>query len=174
MNTMSHHEHYYTLGYNQNLLGAAYYASALIHLIRGGADAELRWTATAHSDAYGLLSLEGKPSPAALAKQLFAQHVRYGDEISFPANRTASPHLDSIVSHGAGRRVSAVFVNSSRTAITIAPRDIDIALEQCDSVFRLDRTTGERVAAEKLGSEFTLNGYGIGVITNTAAATVFD
>ena len=174
MNTMSHHEHYYTLGHNQNLLGAAYYASALIHLIRGGADAELRWTATAHTDAYGLVYLDGKPSPAALAKQLFAQNVKYGDEISFPANRISAPNLDSIVSHGAGGRVSAVFVNSSRAEITITPHDFDAALERCDSLFRLDRTTGERVAAEKLGSEFTLNGYGIGVITSAGKTIVFD
>ncbi len=47
LNTMSHHEQYYTLGLNQNVFGAAYYASALIHLLRGGADLEMRWTATA-------------------------------------------------------------------------------------------------------------------------------
>ena len=67
LNTLSHHEYYYTHGYNQNMLGAAYYASALIHLIRGGADLEMRWTATAHTDAYGLVYQDGKPSPAALA-----------------------------------------------------------------------------------------------------------
>ena len=47
LNTISHHEQYYTLGLNQNAFGAAYYASALIHLLRGGADLEMRWTATA-------------------------------------------------------------------------------------------------------------------------------
>ena len=46
LNTVAHHEHYYTLGLNQNAFGAAYYASALIHLMRGGADLEMRWTAT--------------------------------------------------------------------------------------------------------------------------------
>lgn len=173
-NTMSHHEHYYTLGHNQNLLGAAYYLSALIHLIRGGADLELRWTATAHSDAYGLLSRDGKPSPAALAKQLFAQHVQYDDEVHFPANSRELPKLDAIVARGKRGRISAVFVNSSRKAVTLAPQDIVAELESCDSLFRLDATTGERVVAEKHGGRFTLNGYGIGVITNDGSQTVFD
>jgi hypothetical protein len=174
MNTMSHHEHYYTLGHNQNLLGAAYYASALIHLIRGGADLELRWTATAHSDAYGLVDMHGTPSPAALAKQLFAQHVRYGDEILFPSNRIELPSLDSIMARGEGGRVSAVFVNSSRKPVTIAPQEFGGELSVCDSLFRMDTTTSERVAAEKLHGEFVLNGYGIGVITNAGPNTVFD
>lgn len=174
LNTMSHHEHYYTLGHNQNVLGAAYYASALIHLIRGGADLELRWTATAHSDAYGLIYMDGKPSPAALAKQLFAQHVRFGDEVSFPANRIDTPGLDVIVSRNDGGRISAVFVNTSRSPITLAPRSFDTALERCDSLFRLDATTSDRVIAEKLSGQFTLNGYGIGVITSAGSNTVIE
>mgnify|MGYP003393422900 CR=1 FL=1 len=174
LNTMSHHEYYYTLGHNQTLLGAAYYASALIHLIRGGADLEMRWTATAHSDAYGLVYLDGVPSPAALAKQLFAQHVRFGDVISFPANRLELPMLDTIVAHGEGGRISAVFVNTSRNAVKLRPKDYDALLDSCGSLFRLDSTTNDRVVAEKLRGQFVLNGYGIGVICNTGSETIFE
>ena len=174
MNTMSHHEQYYTLGLNQNLLGAAYYASALIHLIRGGADIELRWTATAHTDAYGLMDKTSKPSPAALAKQLFAQHVRFGDELIFPANNTERPKLDAIVARGENRRVSGVFVNSSRKPTSVAPEEFSPELAVCDQLFRLDSATGDRVAVEKRRGEFILNGYGIGVITNAGSNTVFD
>lgn len=174
MNTMSHHEHYYTLGHNQNLLGAAYYASALIHLIRGGTDIELRWTATAHTDAYGLIYMDGKPSPAALAKQLFAQHVRYGDELIFPANRAEHPKLDAIVALGENGRVSGVVVNSSRKALTVVPEAICHELEACDRLFRLDASTGNRAVVEKFRGEFVLNGYGIGVITNAGSDTIFE
>jgi hypothetical protein len=174
LNTMSHHEHYYTLGHNQNQLGAAYYVSTLIHLVRGGADLELRWTATAHSDAYGLLSLEGKPSPAALAKQLFAQHVKFGDAITFPPNRIDQSHLDAIVAEDDHGRTSAVFVNTSREAITVKPGDMLPVLAKCDGLFRLDTASGDRVAAERLRGEFVLNGYGVGVITNATADTIFD
>lgn len=173
LNTMSHHEYYYTLGYNQDLLGAAYYASALIHLIRGGADLEMRWTATAHSEAYGLVYRDGTPSPAALAKQLFAQHVRFGDTLSFPSNRLDQPGLDTIVAQGGDGRMSAIFVNTSRGAVTITPEAASNALANCDSLFRLDATTNERVAAEKLRGTFVLNGYGIGVISSSGN-TIFD
>lgn len=174
LNTMSHHEYYYTLGYNQDLLGAAYYVSALIHLIRGGADLEMRWTATAHSDAYGLVYQDGVPSPAALAKQLFAQHVRYGDMISFPALDRDHANLDTIVSHGEDGRISAVFVNTSRNAVTLVPERISAGLALCDSLFRLDLSTKEKVSVEKLRGGFTLNGYGVGVITSAGGSTVFD
>lgn len=173
-NAMSHHEHYYTLGHNQNLLGAAYYASTLIHLIRGGADLELRWTATAHTEAYGLIYQDGVPSPAALAKQLFAQHVRYGDRLVFPANRLDQPGLDAIVAQHDGGGISAVFVNTSREAVSIAPEAIFGELANCDSLFVLDATTNERVASQKLRGAFVLNGYGIGVISSSGGNTVFD
>ena len=98
LNTVVHHNHAFVGGLNQNAFGAAYYASALIHLMRGGADLEMRWTATAHDDAYGVMTREGEPTPACLAKELFAQHVRYGDWVSFPDRRPDNPDLDAVVS----------------------------------------------------------------------------
>jgi len=174
LNAVSHHEYYYTLGHNQNLLGAAYYASALIHLIRGGTDIEMRWTATAHSDAYGLIYRDGVPSPAALAKQLFAQHVQFGDRLQFPPNRIAAPGLDAIVARNDKGRTSAVFVNTSRSAIKVTPESFAPELDSCITLFRLDATTRDRIVAETMSGQFTLNGYGIGVITNQSAPTIID
>lgn len=174
LNTMSHHEYYYTLGHNQDLLGAAYYASALIHLIRGGADLEMRWTATAHSDAYGLVYQDGVPSAAALAKQLFAQHVRFGDELRFPQSPVEFPNLDTIVSRSKEGRLSAVFVNTGRNTLSIAPEAWDSELTKCDTLFLLDSTTNERVRSVKLGPEFTLNGYGVAIVTSSGTDTIFE
>ena len=70
LNTIVHHGHAFVGGLNQTAFGAAYYASALIHLIRGGADLEMRWSGTAHDDAYGVMTREGAATPAGLAKQL--------------------------------------------------------------------------------------------------------
>ncbi len=173
LNTISHHEHYYTLGMNQNTLGAAYYASALIHLMRGGADLEMRWTATAHTEAYGLMSKEGKPMPAGLAKQLFAQHVRYGDLVHFPSNRLDAPHLDSVVSANGRGRISGVFVNTGAGRETVRPVDWDERLQDARFVLRLDADTGEAVAAAPFAGTVTLNGYGLAVVTN-ATDTVLD
>jgi hypothetical protein len=176
LNTVAHHEQAYTLGLNQNILGAAYYASALIHLIRGGADLEMRWTATskkldwgARDDAYGLMSTSGEPTPACLAKQLFAQHVQYGDWIRFPGGRPEAPDVDAIVAwSGKGRR-SGVFVHvaSGPRALTIS--NWDEGLGESTHVLRLDSTTGSRIAREPFDGTICLDGYGIAVVTNAAS-----
>jgi hypothetical protein len=178
LNTVAHHEHAYTLGLNQNTFGAAYYASALIHLIRGGADLEMRWTAIskkldwgARDDAYGLMSITGEPTPACLAKQMFAQHVRFGDLVRFPASAEA-PDVDAIVASKAGR-LSAVFVNTTAGRRIVKPGDWDERLADCREILRLDASTGNRVVREPFDGTVSLQGYGVAVAT-TAGDTEVD
>jgi hypothetical protein len=175
LNTISHHENYYTLGLNQNILGAAFYISALIHLIRGGADAELRWTATAHGpDAYGLISMEGAPMPPALAKQIFAQHVRFGDFLRLPPKLLDYPEIDTVVAwHGDGR-LSAVFVNTSCRPLEAAASDWDAGLAPCDEVLRIDASTDGRVVREPFDGTIRFGAYGTVIVTNRAASTIID
>jgi Glycosyl hydrolases family 39 len=180
LNAVAHHEGAYTLGLNQNACGAAYYASSLIHLIRGGAELEMRWTATskkldwgARDDAYGLMSMNGEPTPACLAKQLFAQHVRYGDWIQFPGHRFEAPDTDVIVAwDGKGRR-SGVFVNTTPKLQTLTVSDWAQCLEDCELVLRIDSSTGDRVARELFNRTVRLQGYGVAVVT-TAVDTETD
>jgi len=174
LNTMAHHEQYYTLGLNQNVFGAAYYASALIHLLRGGADLEMRWTATAHGDAYGLMSMFGEPTVVCLAKQLFTQHVRYGDWVRFPGNRLNAPHVDAVIAwHESGRR-SGVFVNTAARRQVLTICEWDDMLMSYDQILRIDTSTGDRVARQPFDGTICLEGYGIAVVTNAAANTVVD
>ena len=175
LNTVAHHEQIFTQGLNQNVFGGAYYASALIHLIRGGADLEMRWTATSrqlHSgdDAYGLMSITGEPTPACLAKQLFAQHVRYGDWISFPHRGPIG--IDAIVAwNDAGRR-SGLFVNATARSCKLAGADLDAGLSQCTQLLWMDRTTQGRVARKPFDGAVCLDGYGIAVVTNASDTEV--
>lgn len=178
LNTVAHHEHSYTLGLNQNAFGAAYYASALIHLIRGGADLEMRWTATSkkldwgeRDDAYGLMSITGDPTPACLAKQIFAQHVRFGDFVCFPAPAEAMD-MDAVIASNAGR-LSAVFVNPTSRRQIVRPCDWDESLTGCREILKLDASTGNRVVREPFDGTITLQGYGVAVAT-TAGDTVVD
>jgi hypothetical protein len=171
LNTMSHHEQYYTLGLNQNAFGAAYYVSALIHLLRGGADLEMRWTATGHddrNDAYGLMTMHGDPTPAGLAKQLFAQHVRFGDWIRLPRPRLDAPEIDAVAAGDNDGRVSGVFVNTSSVPCEIVTADWDSELSACSDLFRVDTGTGKRVVRERFGGTIRLNGYGVAAVTNKA------
>jgi hypothetical protein len=168
LNTMSHHEQYYTLGLNQNAFGGAYYASALIHLLRGGADLEMRWTATAHDDAYGLISKTGEAMPAGLAKELFAQHVRYGDWIRFPGSRVHHPDVEAVVaSDDAGRR-SGVLVNTSNRPRALNVGDLDKDLLASREVLRVDVETGNKIVREPFDGTVRLGGYGVAVVTNAA------
>lgn len=171
LNTISHHENYYTLGMNQNLLGAAYYASALIHLIRGGADLEMRWTATGHDDAYELLSRSGIPTVAGLGKQLFAQHVRYGDYIRFPQSRVPVADIDAILTWDDAGRRSCVFVNTGHRTATLDARDWDADLAGCDAIFKLDGGTNGQIATLPFEGKVIMDGYGIAVVTNSARET---
>ena len=174
LNTMAHHEQYYTLGLNQNVFGAAYYASALIHLIRGGADLEMRWTATAHGqDAYGLMTQDGQPSPAGLAKQVFVQHVRHGDWVRFPAHRAGWPGVDAIVAWGPGR-LSGVFVNTAGERVDLKTAEWDAGLEACSDVLRLDASTGGRFVREPFTGSVCLDGYGLAVVSDRTADTKID
>lgn len=174
LNTMAHHENYYTLGLNQNHVGAAFYASALIHLIRGGADLEMRWTGVGHDDAYGLMSKEGQPNAAGLAKQLFAQHVRYGDAIAFPEPPPGNRDIDAITASDAAGRRSTVFVNTSARRAVIAVRDWDDEAMADGDVLRLDAGSDGRIVRSPGATTVTIDGRGLAVVTNAAGGTVID
>jgi hypothetical protein len=181
LNSVAHHEHSYTLGLNQNAFGAAYYASALIHLIRGGAELEMRWTATskkldwsARNDAYGLMSISSEPTPACLAKQIFAQHVQYGDWIRFPSHRLEAPDVDAIVAWNDKGRRSGVFVNTTAKPRILTISDWDEGLGECEEVLRVDSSTADRVARDPFDGTVHLQGYGVAVVTNAAMDTEVD
>jgi hypothetical protein len=165
LNTVVHHNHDFVGGLNQNAFGAAYYASALIHLIRGGADLEMRWTATAHDDAYGLLTMQGEPTLACLAKELFAQHVRHGDWVSFPDHSPDRPEIDAVVAWTDAGRLSGVFVNTGARAHVLTVADWDPELAQCQETLRLDTGTGERIVREPFNGTVRLDGYGVAVVS---------
>lgn len=170
LNTVAHHENAFTLGLNQNAFGGAYYASALIHLIRGGAELEMRWAATSkrwqsEDDSYGLMSVKGEPTPTCLAKQLFAQHVRYGDWIRFPCRRLETS-VDAIVAWDDQGRRSGVFVNTTARPRLLRVCDWDDGLHVCSTVLRIDASTGDRVVREPFDGTVRLNGHGVAVVTN--------
>jgi len=172
LNTVVHHNHAFVAGLNQNAFGAAYYGSALIHLMRGGADLEMRWTATAHNDAYGVMTREGEPTAACLAKELFAQHVRHGDWVSFPERRLDNPDLDAVVSRRDGGPLSGVFVNTGARPQTLAAADWDQELKGCREVLRLDAGTGGRIVREPFDGTVRLDGYGVAVASTAPSEAI--
>ncbi len=174
LNTVVHHDHYYVGGLNQNAFGAAYFISALIHLIRGGADVEMRWVATDNDDAYGLISMMGEPSPAGLAKQLFAQLVRFGDRVRFPAHYTGYPNLDALVASGDDGQLTGVFVNTGREPVVLRATDWDADLAACRDLYKVDTGTGNKVVKEAFSGSIRLDGYGVAVVSNAVIEPEID
>jgi hypothetical protein len=174
LNTIVHHGYTYVGGLNQNEFGGAYYASALIHLLRGGADLEMRWVATANDDAYGLMTKNGEPTPACLAKQLFTQHVQYGDTVHFPGGRPDCPNVDAVVAHSVSGRRSGVFVHTAGGPITLTVSDWDGGLSACDTVLWIDKSTANRVNRKPFVGTIQLDGYGVAVVTNSTSDTALN
>lgn len=166
LNTVVHHNHAYVGGMNQNAFGGAYYASALIHLLRGGADLEMRWVATANDDAYGLITMHGEPTPACLAKELFAQHVRHGDWLGFPASRQDRADLDAVVAWDDHGRRSGVFVHTGEGTCTVRVSEWDDKLTDSAVLLRLDHNTGGRIVEEVFDGTICFGGQGVAVVSN--------
>jgi hypothetical protein len=174
LNTVVNHGHEFVGGLNQNAFGATYYASALIHLLRGGADLEMRWTGTDNDDAYGLISPSGEASAACLAKQLFAQHVRFGDWVRFPEYDPEHPDIDAVVAWNDDGRVSGVFVHTADTRRAVNVLDWGDGLSACDDVLKIDVATGRRIARECFDGTIRFEGCGVAVVTNAGAAAELD
>ncbi|MCV0368144.1 hypothetical protein [Filomicrobium sp.] len=179
LNTIAHHEHEFTGGLNRNIFGAAYYASAILNLMRGSADLEMRWTATSkhwfgRDDAYGLLTNDGVPTPPALAKQIIAQHVRRGDLIHFPSQDPELCGIDAVVAQGENGRTSVVLVNTHPTTRRIELPRIGGGAERCHDGLRLDAATGGRVTRVQAADTITIEGYGLAILSEDASRTIID
>ncbi|HET8579473.1 MAG TPA: hypothetical protein VFL31_00595, partial [Nitrospiraceae bacterium] len=169
VNTHSHYDPGVRARFNQTIFGAAYYASALLHLIRGGADAELFWTGTDDAAGYGMLDPNGMPTPVFHAKRLCAQSLRYGDWVAFPVDGPGSHALEVAVSRGEDGRRSAVLVHLRDEVATYEASGWAEELGDGLGVLKLDRGTGNRILTKPWEGRLTFDGYGVAVVTTEGA-----
>ncbi len=167
-NAHSHYEPPVRARFNQSLFGAVYGTSVLLHLMRGGADAEMLWTGTDEACGYGVLDKDARPTALFHAKRLCAQYVRYGDWISFPADEQLVPGLDTVVTRGDDGRRSALLVHLRDERATYEIARIAGNLAGCHRMLRLDRGTGNQVVEMDCRDTVTFEGYGVAVVTNAA------
>src|SRR5439155_22511569 len=59
LNTHSHYWTHVRERFNYSVFSAAFYTSALLRLMRGGADAEMFWVGTEESGGYGMMNKHG-------------------------------------------------------------------------------------------------------------------
>jgi hypothetical protein len=152
--------------FNQTMFGAAYGASALLHLMRGGADAEMLWTGTDDACGYGVIDQEAAPTPLFHAKRLCAQHIRYGDWISFPTGARNGLGLEVVVARGEEGRRSALLVHLRDEAASYAVSELAEGLGECGRLLRIDGGTGNRVVEGRCEGTVRFDGYGVAVVTN--------
>jgi hypothetical protein len=169
-NSHSHYLPHVRARFNQTMFGAAYGASALLHLMRGGSDAEMLWTGTDDNCGYGVLDKDAAPTPLFHAKKLCAQYVRYNDWISFPScNRVALP-LDIVISRGREGRKSTLLVHLEDKAARYRLSElIDGLADDCGAILKIDSGTGNRIIETNYDGIVDFNGYGVAVVTNHVA-----
>ena len=126
------------------------------------------WVGTESSGGYGMLDQHGKPKPVFHAKKLCAQHVRYGDVISFTPWDRGNTSLDAVVARGDAGRLSAVLVHLSDRVETFSVSGLDQGLTDCDILLKIDEGTGNEVVRGRCDGTVTFEGYGVAVVTNTA------
>jgi hypothetical protein len=164
LNAHAHHEPRVSRAYNQTVLGAAYYASALIHLMRGGADLELLKSGTDDGGPYGLMDGAARTTPVFEAKRLCAGHVRFGDAVRFPQTR-AGPGVDVAVATGAGGRRSVLVVHRKEEPAAYAVDELTGGQTGYRVLLKIDRGTAGRVAEGRCDGRVCFEGCGVAVVT---------
>jgi hypothetical protein len=162
LNAHAHHDPRVSRAYNQTVFGAAYYASALVHLMRGGADLELLKSGTDEAGPYGLMDGSVRTTPAFEAKRLCARHVRFGDAIRFPATGSG---VDVVVAEGAGGRRSALIVHRNDVTASYAVDELTGEPADYDALLTIDHSTGGRVADGRFDGHVCFEGCGVAVAT---------
>jgi hypothetical protein len=169
-NAHSHHEARVSARFNQSAFGAAYYASALLHLFRGGADLELWRGGTGGAGPYGVMDSEARPNPVLHARKLCARHLRPSDRVSFPGDPgDLSVHVAR--SRGEAGRDSALLVHVKDERATYPVAKLTGGATGYRTVFKIDRGTDNRVEEAGFDGTVTFEGYGIAVATSPIATT---
>lgn len=167
LNTHSHYTELVRARFNYSIFGAAFYTASLLHLMRGGAYAEMFWTGTEDTGGYGMMDKHGEPRPVFHAKRLCAQHIRCGDWISFPAGDRQD--IDIVVARGENGRLSALLVHLDGKAATYPLVELDPRLIDCHILLKIDDGTGNQVVQTACDGTVHFDGYGVAVVTGELA-----
>src|SRR5262249_40944490 len=147
---------------------------ALLHLVRGGVDAEILWTGTDDACGYGVIGPDAIPTPLYFARRLCAQYIRYGDAIVLPALDGAVAALDGMTVRDGNGRSTTFLVHREPTAATY---DLDEVTHgqvgDGRAVIKIDCDTGNTVATLPCDGTVAFAGYGVAVITNAVAGHDF-
>jgi len=165
LNTHSHYTEPVRARFNQTIFGATFYTSALLHLMRGNAYAEMFWTGTEDKGGYGMMNKHGELWPVFYAKKLCAEYIRHGDWISFPIEEHADSVLDVVTARGEDGRRSALIVHLSNKAATYAISELTDSRAEHRRLLKIDQGTGNCIVETAFKESISFEGYGVAVVT---------
>jgi hypothetical protein len=160
LNAHSHTEPAISATFNQGIFGAVYYGSALIELMRGGADGEFLWAGACADGPYAALDEHGGTTPAYEAKRLIARHVRFSDRVIFPLDADPETDLDAVVAWNQSGQRAAILVHRA-----CARRSFELgrwpALTGFSEMTRLTANRDDHLAARAFGGVVDVEGYAV-------------
>jgi hypothetical protein len=165
LNTHSHYTEPVRVRFNHSIFGATFYTAALLHLMRGGAYAEMFWTGNEDCGGYGMMNRHGEPWPVFHAKKLCAQHIRYGDWITFPTCPQETSAVDVVCARGDDGRRSALFVHLEDRAAAYALADWIGDGTDYQRLLKIDKGTGNRIEEAPFDGTVRFEGYGVAAVT---------
>src|SRR6266851_2455760 len=173
LNTHSHYTEPVRVHFNQGVFGAAFYTTAVLHLMRAGVFAEMFWTGNEDRGGYGMLNKHGEPWPVFYAKKLCTQHIRRGDTVSFPALGPVSREVDVVVARGDDGQCSVLVVHLKGDSATYALSELTDGLNDYRTLLKIDASTGNRIMETSFEGRISFEGYGVAVVTVPASHEKF-
>ena len=168
LNTHSHYTESVRAHFNQGMFGAAFYTTAVLHLMRAGVYAEMFWTGNEDQGGYGMLNKHGDPWPVFYAKKLCAQYVRRGDWISFPASERMVRDVDVVLARAEDGRQSALLVHLKGGTATYNLAELGCGSPDFRRLLKIDGSTGNAIVDRPFDGHVHFEGYGVAVVTSRA------
>jgi hypothetical protein len=165
LNCHSHYTEPVRARFNHSIFGATFYISALLQLMRAQVDAEMFWVGTEEQGGYGMMNKHGDPWPSFHAKKLCAQHVRYGDWLTFPTGASGNGSVDVVVARGQGARRSAVIVHQKEEPAGYDLSELISDVTGLRTVLKIDNSTNNRIVEARYDRKIHFAGFGVAVVT---------
>jgi hypothetical protein len=123
------------------------------------------WVGTEEQGGYGMMNKHGNPWPSFYAKKLCAQHIRYGDWITFPTGGSGNGSVDVVVARGQGARRSAVIVHQQEEAASYDLAQLLPDVTGLRTVLKIDNSTNNQIMAVAYEGNIRFAGFGVAVVT---------
>jgi hypothetical protein len=169
LNCHSHYTRPVRERFNYSVFAATFYISSLLQLMRQGVNAEMYWVGTEAQGGYGMMNEEGDPWPSFHAKKLCAQHVRYGDSISFPTGESDNGSIDVIVARGEPSRCSALVVHQKEEAATYDLAKLVPDIKGLRTVLRIDNGSNNQIVETGYDGTIHFDGFGVAAVTTESS-----